>query len=1338
MEYPAMETSSLFTSGIKKHVKDRRISKTTKLNVSLASKIKTKIINNSSIFKISLKHNNRALALALSRERENSRRITTEKMLLQKEVDKLNFENTFLRLKLNNLNKKLIEIEALMNNNLITAIEMSALSEFHQSPFLLPSSKKKRVSKQCKLTRLPFARVPLTSNDDDDEDKEKIQCDDITISKTSPDSPSLVSAKPVSTQNNLRLLFVKENDQNVCSVNDSEHVSSIVDTLPKENHSHSDQSSRSSLTSEKKNAQAISHKKEKSSPSNVTKRKKRVSSWESDNPADTPCVTDLDQQQVSSPILNWNNEIKDYTNETNTMQRNILCLPASSESASEPPTKGMNPLQGNDFQLQKTVYDDDMDLTASEVSKIITVSTGTKKKRKKNPDDCGMKTFRKVKDPSSEKKRERSKRQFKNCSGANIEEKIESGPEDRSVGLDGEGDSRDPNFIFSTEQLTQLNTWKKITLPNGFDQGDKQSMQCNQKKKRIHVTDEQEETYSFSQSSDKFPQDSKFDLCPSSLTCKKSKASRQTFVIHTLEKDNLFPNQKVQETTSENLGVTNEFQTAYLSNKGNPKLCDDETQNMFDLKKHVTDTQPTQQNESKINKVWQKINRKTEIISKMNQILGDNTKDVQGPEKGNFSFQTQEDKETISRNLDVSNEFQKSVLSTVNNGNLCDCETQNVLGLQKQITYAYPVQQNESRINKTLRQKVNRKTEIISTVNHLDNPSEYCPEKGKEIIPENPLDTHEFQTPTLSSKDSRDLYDYDTQNVLGLKMNVHDIQPACQNESKIDKLRHKVCRKTKIISEVNQIYMSDDKGRHDPEKGDLLSLIQKDKEIIPENLEDTNEFQIVDPSPGVNRNLCDYETQNLLGVKKCVTDTGKQKESKINKRPRQKVSRKTEIILEINRKNEFNNKGICDPEKGDFSLTPNNEETIAENLKVTHEFQTIYLSIKDDGHLYDYKTQNMLDLTKHVTDKQPTRQNESKINKNLKQKQKVNRKTEIISEMCQIYEDNDKDVHGQESYTKNLDFKINKQRPEGQAVSGYCMEINSDEKENCDEISNPYKPIKKHGKESDKAKNILAKSDNMPVLQLTGSSQMSVLDLGLKHITDEADSDTGNHMEPHRSPKLSTKTLNRKRKSHFVEVTKEGECQVKKVNKMTSKSKKRKTFEDPSLDSHELVEMMSDTIQEVPVEPEYTVKGKKLENVETVKIKPDFYTKMLIPLSQMYSPGRQDSSRNSVLEGSVPLSISSNKNLKENFAPESSPIFQVSDEVHEKMKDMKFKVDQRPQRSEIGVRMLQDLTNTSFVSNTAAKFENKVEDLSSELPSRRRRCTPLSLKEPSLKGKMRR
>lgn len=45
MEYPVTETGSTFTSGIKRHVKDKRIPRTAKLNVSLASKIKTKIIS---------------------------------------------------------------------------------------------------------------------------------------------------------------------------------------------------------------------------------------------------------------------------------------------------------------------------------------------------------------------------------------------------------------------------------------------------------------------------------------------------------------------------------------------------------------------------------------------------------------------------------------------------------------------------------------------------------------------------------------------------------------------------------------------------------------------------------------------------------------------------------------------------------------------------------------------------------------------------------------------------------------------------------------------------------------------------------------------------------------------------------------------------------------------------------------------------------------------------------------------------------------------------------------------------------------------------------------------
>ncbi|XP_019491137.1 PREDICTED: shugoshin 2 [Hipposideros armiger] len=1345
MEYPAPETGSLLTSGIKRHVKDKRISRTAKLNVSLASKIKTKIINNSSIFKISLKHNNRALAQALSREKENSRRITTEKMLLLKEVEKLNFENTFLRLKLNNLNKKLIEIEALMNNNLITAIEMSTLSEFHQSPFLLPSEKK-RVSKQCKSMHLPFARVPLTSNDDDDDDdddaKDEMQRDNSITSKTVFDVPSSVSTRqPLSTQCNLESLYLKENNQNMCGLDDSEYISSTVDILPKESHSHSDQSSKSSLMNEMKNAQPISDRKEKPPLGNITKRKRRVP--ESSNPsADNPCVTDADQQWISSSKLNLNNEINAHTNEINIkMQRNVPCLPDSSESASEPTAECMNQVQGNDnsCQLQKTVYDADMDLTASEVSKIVTVSTGTKNKSNKKPNDCEIKTFRKVKDSSSEKKRERSKRQFRNSSDMNAEEKIENEPEKRSVGLSGKVNAEDPSFILNTEHLTQLNIRKTIALHNVFDQDDKQSTE-NSKKKRIHVTNEQEETSSFSQSSDQFQQESKFDMAQSSLAYNKSKASRQTFVIHQLEKGNLFLSQKDKETISENLEVTNEFQTADLATKHHGNLCDYEAQNVLNLKEHVTDMQTAQQNDSKINKkLRQKVNRKTEIISEMNQIYGDNDKDVHGPEKANFAFQTQKDKDIFSGNLEVSNEFQTPTLSTGNNRNPCDCEPQNVLGLQKLITDVVLVGQNESKV-KNLRQKVNRKTVVISEVNNLYNEKNvYCPGKGnpffltqkdKEIIPKNLEDPSEFHTLGLSTKDSGNLCDYETQNVLGVQKHVHGMQPACQNESKID--RQKVCRKTEIISGINQSYGNDDKGMHDPENSNLFSLSQKDKEIIPENLEDSNEFQIANPSTRGNRNLCDYETQNILGEKKHVTDMppAKQNGPKINKRLWHKGSRKTEIISEMNQINGNDDKGVDDPEKGNlFSLTQKDKETVSENPEVTNEFQTAYLSAKDIGNLYVYDTLNMMDLKKHVTDMQPAQQNYSKVNK---LRQNINQKTEIISEMYQVYRDNDKDMHSQESSTKDLDFKVNESK---QKLECQVMEISSNEKENCDQISNPNQRVKKHRKESSgKVKNILAKGKSKPILQLTDSSQTSLsFESGLKHITNEANADSCTQTETCKNPRESTRILSKKGDDIlFVEEIK-GKCKVKRGNKTTSKSKKRKTSIAPSPDSREVMEIISDTSQGI------SFKSDEEKNLETEKIKPDFYTKMFNSFSQIYSANIQDSSLNCIREGSRPLRIPSSKNqIIENFALENSPVFQVSDDVQEKMTEMKFNATRRTQKSGIGGRTLQELTNTSFVSNTAIKSESQSADVPVELPGRRRRCAPLHFKEPNLRDKMRR
>lgn len=68
------------------------------------------------------------MARALSREKENSRRVTTEKMLLQKEVEKLNFENTFLRLKLSNLVWKLYCFDLC-----ITLLRVETLTMFFDS-----------------------------------------------------------------------------------------------------------------------------------------------------------------------------------------------------------------------------------------------------------------------------------------------------------------------------------------------------------------------------------------------------------------------------------------------------------------------------------------------------------------------------------------------------------------------------------------------------------------------------------------------------------------------------------------------------------------------------------------------------------------------------------------------------------------------------------------------------------------------------------------------------------------------------------------------------------------------------------------------------------------------------------------------------------------------------------------------------------------------------------------------------------------------------------------------------------------------------------------------------
>nr|XP_040056971.1 shugoshin 2 isoform X2 [Gasterosteus aculeatus aculeatus] len=96
-------------------------SKQTNVNAT-ASKIKNKILNTSSFFKVSLKTNNKALALGLQAQKERSRQLEVQVVYLQKQVKALCFELAAKNYK----HRKLLLIFKSMHSNTVQQLDMLA------------------------------------------------------------------------------------------------------------------------------------------------------------------------------------------------------------------------------------------------------------------------------------------------------------------------------------------------------------------------------------------------------------------------------------------------------------------------------------------------------------------------------------------------------------------------------------------------------------------------------------------------------------------------------------------------------------------------------------------------------------------------------------------------------------------------------------------------------------------------------------------------------------------------------------------------------------------------------------------------------------------------------------------------------------------------------------------------------------------------------------------------------------------------------------------------------------------------------------------------------------
>ncbi|XP_027735891.1 shugoshin 2 isoform X2 [Empidonax traillii] len=487
-EARAKSPPAVFTSNAVKGRRKKRDGtlQAAKWNASLASKIKTKLMNNSSMLKVSLQQNNRALAVALSVEKENSRRLKNERICLQKEVEKLQLHNILLRQKLNCLNKTLIGIEAFLNDNLLTAIEISSPSENLQSSFPLsadPSSptddqfqSARQSARSAELpVRLPLigaANAKQQSSPSLGEMLNSYKCTNDLSEEVHSDQIKFASSLPSGT-NNQKLI-------------ETDPVETAVDKnkFLKENQLCTELSSRSAFVTHVKNTQSLGQSEELSkqyhgsslpSCGNVTERKKDAVLHKS---KPQPSIKDFDKKGGSLNLPHHSINSGSNTNDTNLQEGSSdlsHIVPSSIKFSNESKTDFKKLLFTDKMKPEETLYDADMELTASDAGELLTATAKDNYKLHQNKignanSDKILANFRKVKYSKKDKEKNKSKTEVDSNLCA----------EERHTGADKSETSK------TTDLETQLFQSQTEQLPAG-DSVEKQSKTSKAKdRKRIY------------------------------------------------------------------------------------------------------------------------------------------------------------------------------------------------------------------------------------------------------------------------------------------------------------------------------------------------------------------------------------------------------------------------------------------------------------------------------------------------------------------------------------------------------------------------------------------------------------------------------------------------------------------------------------------------------------------------------------------------------------------------------------------------------------------------------------------------------------------------------------